>query len=467
MSGRRWLAAALRPDTYGFGIRAKLITLLLALTAALGLVSILHLRVTLPQVLGEELDKRALSVARDVALRVTDPLLTANPLEVREILADTQATNPDVRYAFVLDSRGALVAHTFTGGFPRDLLTQRPLPPPGEEDVRWLRSEEGVIHDAVALIVDGLAGQVRVGLSQQHLMATLRAVERGQILTLVLACLLAVLVGYLVIWTVTARVPQLVRATQAVGRGDLTVRVAPGPTDEFGRLAEAFNQMVRDLARAREVVAQKEAARRALLQKVLSAQEEERGRISRELHDEVGQALTGLIVGLRLLEEGDEGRGQAAYLRNLAAETLESVRRLSRDLRPAVLDDMGLVAALRRYADDFARRHGISGSVQVVGDESARLPAPLETTLYRVTQEALTNVARHSQARHFGIVLDLRGAQVQLVIEDDGRGFDPSAPRVGVGLTGIAERLALVNGRMTIESSPSGGTALFVSVPRG
>lgn len=456
-----------RPRLRVFGIRAKLISVLLALTIALGLVSILQLQATLPRTLREELDKRALSIARNVALRVTDPLLTANPLEVREILADVQATNPDVRYAFVLDSRGRLVAHTFAGGFPRDLLTQRPAAPDGTEDVQWLLSEEGVIHDATALIVDGLAGHVRVGLSEAHLMAMLRDMRRRQMLTLALACVLAVLLGYLGIWKVTVRVPQLVRAAQAVGRGDLTVRVRPGPADEFGHLAEAFNQMVRDLARTRALVVRKEAARKALLQKVLTAQEEERARISRELHDEVGQALTGLIVGLRVLEEGDaERQSQVTYLRDLAAGTLESVRRLSRDLRPAVLDDIGLVAAIRRYAGDFARYHGIEGTVQVVGDESVRLPPVVETTLYRITQEALTNVARHSQARHFGIVLDLRGPDVRLVIEDDGRGFDPGAPREGTGLTGISERLALVSGRMTIESSPESGTTLFIAVPR-
>ncbi|MBY6278006.1 HAMP domain-containing protein, partial [Symbiobacterium thermophilum] len=233
-----------RPRLRVFGIRAKLISVLLALTVALGLVSILQLQATLPRTLREELDKRALSIARNVALRVTDPLLTANPLEVREILADVQATNPDVRYAFVLDSRGRLVAHTFAGGFPRDLLTQRPAAPDRTEDVQWLLSEEGVIHDATALIVDGLAGHVRVGLSEAHLMAMLRDMRRRQILTLALACVLAVLLGYLGIWKVTVRVPQLVRAAQAVGRGDLTVRVPPGPADEFGHLAETFNQMV-------------------------------------------------------------------------------------------------------------------------------------------------------------------------------------------------------------------------------
>ncbi|MFS8641155.1 MAG: hypothetical protein LOD90_10205, partial [Symbiobacteriaceae bacterium] len=173
-------------------------------------------------------------------------------------------------------------------------------------------------------------------------------------------------------------------------------------------------------------------------------------------------ALVNLLNATPVLrEELDKriGRGPANALfhtANLVTQTLT--------LRP-----LGLVAhsmaALRRYAEDFARHHGIAGSVQVVGDETTRLPPALETTLYRVTQEALTNVARHSRARHFGIVLDLRGPVVRLVIEDDGCGFDPSAPREGTGLTGIAERLALVHGHMTIESSPESGTTLFVSVP--
>lgn len=444
------------------GVRAQLTAVVLTLALVLGLASVLQLRSALLETTGMELDKRAVFMARDVALRVADPLLTGNLLAVREILEDTMASNPDVRYAFVVDKRGALVAHTFVGGFPRDLLTKRPQ---GAE-TEWLQSEEGLLHDATAPILDGLAGQVRVGLSQGHLMASLSEVERRQVSTVVFVGFLALAIAYGFIFRFTERVRQLIDAVKAVGEGDLTSRVETGAADEFGRLAQGFNEMVRRLASAQAKVRRKEQARSKLLKKVLSAQEEERGRISRELHDEVGQALTGLIVGMGALEaSGQAEQKHLRRLRNLAAQTLESVRGLSRDLRPAVLDDIGLVAALRRYTEDFAALHSIKGSLEVIGDETVRLNAAVETTLYRVVQEALTNVARHSGARHFGVVLDLRGPVIRAIVEDDGCGFDAASARSGVGLVGMAERVQLVGGQITVESSLGGGATIFVSVP--
>lgn len=457
MKGRFW---------HGPSVRTQLTVVVLGLALTLGMASLLQLRTALITTAGAELDKRALSVAGDVALRVTDPLLTGNTLEVREILLDTMATNPDIRYAFVLDRRGLLVAHTFTGGFPRDLITQRPVQATGQAGVALLDSEEGVLHDAVAPVVDGLAGHVRVGLTQSHLVASLQQVEQKQMLTVGVVGALGLVLAYLLIMRVSVRIWRLTAAARAVGVGDLTARVEPGAPDELGRLAHDFNRMVGRLAAAQSTVVQKEQARTMLLQKVLTAQEEERGRISRELHDEIGQALTGLIVGLKVLERSPEsGPAHVPYLRELAADTLESVRRLSRDLRPAVLDDMGLVAALRRYTEDFARLHGIEGGLQVVGAEELRLDPATETTLYRVIQEALTNVARHSQARHFGVLLDLRGPVIRAIVEDDGRGFELGSARAGVGLAGMGERASLVGGSVTIESSAGGGTTIYIKVP--
>ncbi|HWI63287.1 MAG TPA: sensor histidine kinase [Symbiobacteriaceae bacterium] len=435
-------------------IRMKLLAVVVLLTVALGAAAMIQLRSALLRTAGAELDKRSLSIASDVALRVTDPLLTRNMLEVRDILNDTLASNPDIRYAFVVDSKGRLVAHTFTGGFPRELLTQRPVGGGESPTIMALRSEEGMLHDAAAPVVGGLAGHVRVGLTEAHLVASLQRVERLQVITVVLAGLVALGIAYASILRLTGRVQSLVLAARRVGGGDLTARVAPGAPDEFGVLAGAFNEMTHRLAEARQT-------RTELLQKVLTAQEEERGRISRELHDEIGQALTGLIVGLKVLRTPED----AQHLRDVAAETLDSVRRLSRDLRPAVLDDIGLVAALRRYTEDFARLHGIEGSLQVVGSEATRLAPAVETTLYRVVQEALTNVARHSGARHFGVVLDLRGPTAQAIVEDDGRGFDPGEPKAGMGLVSMSERAALVGGSVTIESRPGGGATVYVKVP--
>ncbi len=210
--------------------------------------------------------------------------------------------------------------------------------------------------------------------------------------------------------------------------------------------------------------------RTRFLHRVMAAQEEERRRIARDLHDEIGQSLTSLIVGLRVLTEAPEAGlacEGAAALRDIAAATYDEVRRLARGLRPAMLDDLGLVPALERYILDYAEAHGLAVDFRPAGLGAGRLPEAVETALYRILQEALTNTAKHAAARQVRVVLSQDGGTVRAVVEDDGRGFDGEAlPRSGgVGLSGIRERAALLGGSVAITSRPGRGTRLEVSVP--
>ena len=211
-----------------------------------------------------------------------------------------------------------------------------------------------------------------------------------------------------------------------------------------------------------------------MAQQVISAQEEERRRIARELHDETGQSLTALLVGLRLVENArsmQEAQSQAKALRRIAASTLDEVWRLAWGLRPSVLDDLGLVATLERYANDYSTTHGIRVDVQTSGLPSDRLPLQVETTLYRIMQEALTNTAKHAKARTVGITVEYHAPYVQMVVKDDGCGFDvgTTLPSSGtskrLGLHGMQERAALLNGSIVIESKPGIGTTIHVRIP--
>jgi signal transduction histidine kinase len=211
-------------------------------------------------------------------------------------------------------------------------------------------------------------------------------------------------------------------------------------------------------------LAEKEAQRSRLLQAVLTAQEEERGRISRDLHDQIGQALTALLLGLdRNLEHPDAA--SLGQLRELASITLGDVRRIALDLRPSVLDELGLEAAVRRYARDVHERYGIDVSVLVT--LPARLSRQEETVLYRVVQEALTNVVRHARATSVSVVATVRKGSVQLVVEDDGIGFDPTAfaPAEMIGLLGMRERLELLGGSLRLEAAPGEGCSLHARLP--
>ena len=235
----------------------------------------------------------------------------------------------------------------------------------------------------------------------------------------------------------------------------------PRFTDADLRLAETFAP--------RAAVAVDLSARVAgdALRRVVEAQELERRRLARELHDQTGQELTSVLLGLKAVEEAksDAERAEAlAAVREQVVETLHDVRRLAVELRPKALDDFGLVAALERLRDTFSEQTGMRVDLEAnVGD---RLPSDVETALYRIVQEALTNIVKHAQASAVSIVLARSGRAITAVIEDDGRGFTPRRPAAtGSGLLGMGERLALLGGKLKIESSPGAGATIVAEVP--
>jgi signal transduction histidine kinase len=232
--------------------------------------------------------------------------------------------------------------------------------------------------------------------------------------------------------------------------------------DEDVRLAELL------ASRAAMAVDLAERVSRDVVRRVVEAQEQERALLARELHDETGQALTSILLGLKALEEDvttEHGRASAAALRELVVSTLQDVRRLAVELRPAALDDFGLGPALERLVDTFAEKTGMAVRLDNrLGDE--RLDADLETTLYRIVQEALTNVLKHADARRVTIALVHESGTITVVVADDGRGFDAHESRPdALGLVGMRERAVLVGGRLSIESAPGDGTTLTVEVP--
>jgi signal transduction histidine kinase len=226
---------------------------------------------------------------------------------------------------------------------------------------------------------------------------------------------------------------------------------------------------VTEIFAAQAAVAVDTAARVAqdALRRAVEGQELERRRLARELHDETGQALTSILLGLGALEDVDGGEAlnaAVAELRDLVVATLQDVRRLAVELRPTALDDFGLTAALERLTDNFAEQTGIEIEL-AAGLGNDRLPSDVETVLYRLVQEALTNVVKHAHAEHVIIVLQQKQGVVSAVIEDDGRGFTDGEGQRGLGLVGMRERVALVDGSFRIESSPTSGTTLVVEVP--
>jgi len=646
----RWkrVWGVLWPILSGVSLRVKIMGIALISIFSLGLGIAWQAQAMMVHSLQQELEQRGVSIARDLAFRSTDLILTNNLYSLYTLARETVQTNEDVRYTFLVDPAGNVLAHSFEGGFPAGLLSVN-RPEEGQPyRLQRIQTEEGLVLDVAVPVFDGRAGIARVGMSYRRLDGVVAGATRWLLATTLAASLVGIGLSSLLTWLLTRPVQALTEATRRVGEGDLSPRLTPWAADEIGYLQESFNTMVERLSRARQEMAavnesllrrnrelstlyevsqalsgplelepalqavlrqvvtavgaeggwiclvasgnsdcrtcaafwqngtlrfpvdrcprceacerartgphpavlvptssecpscpllgeevssasvyhiaiplevkgeavgllnvvcrgdicredlglleavgrqvgvgvenarlweelqRKEAVRRELLHKAITAQEEERRRIARELHDEAGQALAALLVSLRLMENAptlEEARAQVGRMREVVNQTLDEIRALAWELRPSVLDDLGLVPALARYIQSCRSRFGMEVDLEVVGLAQVRLPWEVETALYRIAQEALTNAARHAGARHVGVVLEQRGNHVLLIVEDDGAGFDVAQARASaqernrLGLYGMEERASLVGGRLTVESAPASGTTVVVEVP--
>jgi PAS domain S-box-containing protein len=211
-----------------------------------------------------------------------------------------------------------------------------------------------------------------------------------------------------------------------------------------------------------------ETLRTRLIEQVMTAQDQERERIARELHDETGQSLTALLVGLRTIEGAGtmaEVVDLAQQLRQVAARTMRDVGRLARGLHPSVIDELGLAVAVTRHVQEFARLHGIAQETRIEGLEADHHLPPVQTTIYRMLQEALTNVAKHAGARRVTVRLKRDDTFIELEVRDDGVGFTPGVNHRGLGLQSMQERAALLGGAVQIVSAQGRGTTITARFP--
>jgi len=231
------------------------------------------------------------------------------------------------------------------------------------------------------------------------------------------------------------------------------------------QLAEARDSLEERVAERTSELKRAAAERQQLLGRLVSVQEEERQRLSRDLHDTAGQLLAGLSMALKAADDATGGR-HLGYARRLADDLGRELHALAIRQRPTSLDDLGLEPALRQLVGEWSARTGISTDIHIAGIETARLPETVETAIYRVVQEALNNVGKHAAASRASVSVTRSSGDILTVVEDDGRGFDTDAGAGGrLGLIGMNERAALMGGTLQIESTLGGGTTLYLRIP--
>ena len=640
---RAWSAAN------SVSIRAKIMGIVLILILILGLGITLQVRSSLTVSLADRLERQGIAVAKHLAAHSTNLILTGNFYDLYQSLRDIVESDDAVRYAFVLDSDGNIITHSFSGGFPVGLAEVNQLEADAELHLERLDTDEGLILDMAVPVFGGRAGVARVGMSTHFLDEMIAAITRRWLIVTGVISVLGLLAAYFLTSVLTRPIVHLVEVTKAITRGDLKRKAPVWAQDEIGRLGIAFNAMTEYLAKShseseafqaevikrnlelaalntiatelsgsrdlvgimrrslakiiefmdfnagwvstlaedgkhtmvichtglsRETVRKlanvntasctcqtaihektpvvisgaeekcpvlnhkldngqplvchaavplisksrvfgllhiasselgrftednlrlldalgrqmgvaienarlwdelkrREEVRRQLLEGTISAQEAERKRIARELHDQTGQSLTSLIVGLKVLETEDSKVTQQriADMRQLAAETLDGVHDLALELRPSALDDLGLITTLEQYVREYTDKFGINTEFQAIGFEGRRLLPEVEIILYRIVQEALTNVVKHAAANKVSVLMEIRGPSIVAIVEDNGKGFDvqkestSATNKQKLGLYGMYERAELIDGTLTIESRIGKGTTVFVEVP--
>ncbi|GAC1349712.1 MAG: hypothetical protein NVSMB27_25390 [Ktedonobacteraceae bacterium] len=291
------------------------------------------------------------------------------------------------------------------------------------------------------------------------------ATPTSLIIFVVVGWLVSIALNFVVLQVAFRPLMDLGKVMNRVQAGERSLR-APltGVDPEADQLARTFNMMLEAI----------DDATRLRASQIINAQEQERKRIARELHDETSQVLTSLLISLAILEESittQQAHDRISDTRKLAHQTLRAIRNLSIDLRPSALDDLGLLPALRWYVKEYQQKCAIEVEFVASGFKE-RLPAEMETALYRIVQESLTNTARHANAHKVVITMRELADAVYVTIADDGSGFNvgtllktPDQER-GLGLAGMNERAVLLDGSLTINSSTGHGTTIEVRIPR-
>ncbi len=439
----------------------------------LALSSSLFVWFSLKDLLVSDLEREARDLASKLAGLSRELIQTGDTYALYELAYLIQSHDAAVRYVVVLDHNGKVMVHTFPSIFPKDLLNQNPVGtlPKTSSNIVTFKSNEGVIHDTLYPIEQGDLGYIRIGLNEKQINKILFSnVSKLGLIAFILGTITLVIVLWLA-KRLTSPLHTLARVTETIAQGTLPNAIPVSGKDEIGQLGRTIHVMVTNLKRH-------QAHERHLRQRLISTQENERKRISRELHDETGQALTGLMFSMRatINQTQDENlRHRIINFRDQVFNIMTYLRRLATELRPPLLEEMPLASAIQKYIEEYQVLYGIPVEFHHTNTSTSssnveETKAEKELTVYRILQESLTNIARHAQASAAFVSLR-EGGDTVLIIKDNGIGLLPDMLETArrnqrYGLSGIQERVGILQGHFNVTSEPPfWTTVLTVTLP--
>ena len=435
---------------------------------------------TMMSYLEQALDRSGEDTAMALGVVISQDILYDDQLSIYERLMQTLEKNSQVRYIILLSPDGQILQHTFSGGWPQGLPEELPQGKGEKVSIVSFASNEGRIREVCYPLDKGALGYLRLGMMEQDMAAVIQYHCRWLIGLVFIICLSASLLASHYACMFLRPIKKISRVVKSFGNGIYDLVEETGNMDETDDLAHSFNEMARRLkkqdARNKQLMdrlLEKEISRQWLIGRIFSARENERERISRELHDEAGQSMASILAYLRVLHDKLTTKKQRELLfsvRDLAVHTLDNMRCLARDLHPPLLDDLGLLAAMEKYIISFRKANpGMEVYFSRQGDFSG-LTRLVSLVCYRILQEAMTNITRHAQAQHIDISISCLHGEVMLKVLDDGIGFSSEEAEQArldrhLGLVSMQERVSLLCGKLYIDSTPGSGTKLVLVIP--
>lgn len=451
----------------GVSLFIKVMGIALSLIALFGLETIIETRALMRDSLEKEAHGHSLQLARQLESSLIDRLITGDLVTVYGLLKGAEEINPGIKYLFILSPQKRVLVSTPEFPLSRALIDANGINADGSLREEELETEWGIINDLAAPIMGGRLGTLRIGLSREYVRRAVDAMTARLLLSVLMVALLGVGISYLLALVLSKPINELIKGIDQVEKGDLEVRIRPWFSDEIGRLTDAFNNMAGVLGREK-------ALKTELMRKLITSQEEERQRISRELHDKTSQSLTSIKIGLKVLE--NQALPREALLkfdefRTLLNSSLDEIHELAVELRPPSLGDLGLPQVVKELGENFQKAFSIEVKCSVEDYFRVnRLEPALEIGLYRIIQEAFSNIEKHSGAGSVEVGFAKTEEAVLLTISDNGRGFCPAQVlvkpgRKPIGLFGMKERAELLGGKFGIAAGNGGGTRITVSLP--
>ena len=463
-------AVSILKKFYNVSLRIKVIGLVIFATLLLGLPVIYFVNINFSRQNNMQLKLMSLAIGKQLSSQSVNYILEDNFYALEKLLKSSVKSDPDLVYAFIENKKGEVIASTFDGGFPADLLKVNSFNPKSLSAVK-IKTNEGLVYDTAVPILRGRLGTVRVGISTKRSSMLLYSLIRSIIIVMIFAAVLAIILSSSIAWWVMTPIVKLSEAFNKVKSGSYDVKLDIKRDDEIGMLARDFNKMAVSLKKADEERMENDNLRKNFINNVIKAQEEERKRIAKDLHDQFAQMLAYIKIRIGLLKNLnniEEARESVAQISEELTNALDVVRNIARSLMPGILEEMGLVCAVTSYIDDINKK-SLNFKVDFYSDydiKNKRFDQNIEINVYRIIQEALSNVILHSHSNYAKINLGIAGGKIIGSVEDYGTGFNYGLiSKDSLGIFGMTERAKLLGGDLKIESKTGAGTLINFYIP--